>query len=299
MLSNSLRLSGKGYLNSNCNLTTSVVDEGSVHFYISFESFVEGETSDPYIFGTADGSGLWMRISRITNKPYFGVGSVTVVGSEDCRVPSLSKNSYDRIGLAWRVNSKGNMVFDFTVNGYSFITESTLIPKFSSNKTNRFNPGTLLIGGISLSPNTSFNGYIDDWRIYNSALTLDEFNAIHTYLMSKPNVYCGKVTVDTNYKDLSGYNVNLGDYEPLIDTTIIITVDGGNNFGVYYDDWLMEKLLTDPTIYSGERISYPIESDSIQVRFDMHGYDVSNESSGYYSPVLKNISLIISEESLG
>ena len=299
MLSNSLRLSGKGYLNSNCNLTTNAVDEGSVHFYISFESFVEGETSDPYIFGTADGSGLWMRISRITNKPYFGVGSVTVVGSEDFRVPSLSKNSYDRIGLAWRVNSKGNMVFDFTVNGYSFITESTLIPKFSSNKTNRFNPGTLLIGGISLSPNTSFNGYIDDWRIYNSALTLDEFNAIHTYLMSKPNVYCGKVTVDTNYKDLSGYNVNLGDYEPLIDTTIDTTVDGGSDFGVYYDDWLIEKLLTDPTIYSGERISYPIESDSIQVRFNMHGYDVSNESSGYYSPVLKNISLIISEESLG
>jgi hypothetical protein len=117
--------------------------------------------------------------------------------------------------------------------------------------------------------------------------------------MSKPNVYCGKVTVDTNYKDLSGYNVNLGDYEPLIDTTIDTTVDGGSDFGVYYDDWLIEKLLTDPTIYSGERISYPIESDSIQVRFNMHGYDVSNESSGYYSPVLKNISLIISEESLG
>ena len=299
MLSNSLRLSGKGYINSNCNLTTSAVDEGSIHFYISFESFVEGETNDPYIFGTADGTGLWMRINRITNKPYFGVGNVTIIGSEDFRVPSLTKNNYDRIGLAWRLNSNDCIVFDFTINGYSFITESTLIPKFSSNKTNRFNPGTPLIGGISLSPNTSFNGYIDDWRIYNSALTLEEFNAIHTYLMSKPNVYCGKITIDLNYKSLSGYNVNLENYEPLIDTTINTTVDGGRDFGIYYDDWLIEKLLADHTISSGERISYPIESDTIQLRFDMHGYDISNESSGYYTPVLKNISLIISEDSLG
>jgi len=299
ILSSSLKLSGKGYINSNCNLTNTAVDSGSIHFYISFESFVDGVNNDPYIFGTADGSGLWMKISRITNKPYFGVGGVTIIGSEDFRVPSLTKNNYDRIGLAWKVNSEDCMEFDFTMNGYSFITESTRIPKFSSNKTNRFNPGTLLIGGISLNPNTSFNGYIDDWRVYNTALTLDEFNSIHTYLMSKPNVYCGKVTIDYGYKFFDDYGVSIEDYEPLIDISINTTVNGGHDFGIYYDDWLMEKMLTDHTIYSGERISYPIESDTIQIRFDMHGYDVSGESSGYYTPVLKNISLIISEDSLG
>ncbi len=299
MLSNSLRLSGKGYINSNCNLTTSAVDEGSIHFYISFESFVEGETNDPYIFGTADGTGLWMRINRITNKPYFGVGNVTIIGSEDFRIPSLTKDSYDRIGLAWRLNSDGFMEFDFTINGYSFITESTRIPKFSSNEINRFTPGILLIGGISLSPNTSFNGYIDDWRVYNRALSLEEFNSIHTYMLSRPNIYCGKIIIDNNFKDLSGANISLNDYEPLIDTTIDTTEDGGNDFGIYYDDWLIEKLLTDSTILNNERISYPIESDSIQLRFDMHGYNASNESSGYYTPILKNISLIISEDSLG
>ena len=299
MLSSSLKLSGRGYINSNYNLTTNIVDRGSIHFYISFESFVDNEVVDPYIFGTADGTGLWMRISRITNKPYFGVGEVTIVGSEDFRVPSLTKNGYDRIGLAWRLNSDGFMEFDFTINGYSFITESTLIPKFSSNEFNRFTPGILLIGGVSLNPNTSFNGYIDDWRVYNRALTLEEFNSIHTYMLSRPNVYCGKITIDNNFKDLSGANISLNDYEPLIDTIINTNENGGNDFGIYYDDWLIEKLLTDSTISNGERISYPVESDSIQLRFDMHGYDASDESSGYYTPILKNISLIISEESLG
>ena len=56
-----------------------------------------------------------MRISRITNKPYFGVGEVTIIGSEDFRVPSLTKDGYDRIGLAWRLNSDGFMEFDFTI----------------------------------------------------------------------------------------------------------------------------------------------------------------------------------------
>ena len=299
MLSSSLKLSGRGYINSNYNLTNNIVDQGSIHFYISFESFVDNETIDPYIFGTADGTGLWMRISRITNKPYFGVGDVTIVGSEDFRVPSLTKNNYDRIGLAWRLNSDGFMEFDFAINGYSFITESTRIPKFSSNEINRFTPGILLIGGTSLSPNTSFNGYIDDWRVYNSALSLEEFNSIHTYMMSRPNIYCGKIIINNGFKDLSGANVSLQDYEPLIDTVINTSVNGGRDFGIYYDDWLIEKLLTDHTILSGERITYPIESDTIQLRFNMHGYDPSNTTSGYYSPILKNISLIVSEESLG
>lgn len=299
MLSSSLKLSGRGYINSNYDLTTNIADYGSIHFYISFESFVDNENIDPYIFGTADGTGLWMRISRITNKPYFGVGEVTIIGSEDFRVPSLTKDGYDRIGLAWRLNSDGFMEFDFTINGYSFITESTLIPKFSSNEFNRFTPGILLIGGVSINPNTSFNGYIDDWRVYNRALTLEEFNSIHTYMLSRPNVYCGKITIDNNFKDLSGANISLNDYEPLIDTVINTSVNGGRDFGIYYDDWLIEKLLTDHTILSGERITYPIESDTIQLRFDMHGYDASDESSGYYTPILKNISLIISEESLG
>ena len=65
-------------------------------------------------------------------------------------------------------------------------------------------------------------------------------------------------------------------------TVINTSVNGGQNFGIYYDDWLMEKLLTDHTILSGERITYPIESDTIQLRFDMHGYDPSNTTSGYY-----------------
>jgi hypothetical protein len=118
-------------------------------------------------------------------------------------------------------------------------------------------------------------------------------------MLSRPNVYCGKITIDNNFKDLSGANISLNDYEPLIDTIINTNENGGNDFGIYYDDWLIEKLLTDSTISNGERISYPVESDSIQLRFDMHGYDASDESSGYYTPILKNISLIISEESLG
>lgn len=292
MLSKSLRLTGVGYLTSNYNLN-SVADSGSIHFYISFESFVDNETEDPYIFGSADG--LWMRINRINNKPYFGFSDVTIIGPEDYRVPSLTKGSYDRIGLAWRIGTNNTMIFDFTINGYRFITEETDIPSYSSGELNKFEPGIPNIGGTSLSnPNTSFKGYIDDWRIYNKNLTLDEFNAIHEYLLSKPNVYCGKVTIDKNYFDLSGANVALNNYEPLIDVAINTTVDGGQDFGIYYDDWLVEKMMTSGVISSGERLTYPIEADTIQI-----GFDLTGNATGSETPIIKNISLIISEDILG
>ena len=72
--------------------------------------------------------------NRVTNKPYFGVGDVTIISSEDFRVPSLTKNGYDRIRLSWYSNNDGYMVFNLTINGYPFITESTLIPRYSSNE---------------------------------------------------------------------------------------------------------------------------------------------------------------------
>jgi len=302
IVSTALNLSGSGFLTTNYDLTANIPDEGSIHFYISFEGFNSDQSSskiDPFIFGSE--TGLWMKISRITNKPYIGYNDIQISSPEDFRVPSLTKNDYDRIGLTWQVDSNNMMVFKLTINGYPFITKNTDILKYSSNDPITFNPGILFIGGTSISPgnNTCFIGYIDDWRIYNKALSYDEFQDIHAYLMSYPNIYSGIVTIDENFYNYNTTtNTELENYEPLIDKIFDIStatyMSAGHDLGVYYDDWIIKKLLTSSDIASGERIVFPIDSDTIKIRFNMKG-----DSAGEFTPILKNISLIISEDSLG
>lgn len=301
VLSTALNLSGNGFLTSGYDLAA-VADEGSIHFYISFNGFNSDSSSvgiDPYIFGSANG--LWMKIGRITNKPYFGYGNIQLTSPEDFRIPSLSKNNYDRIGLTWRVGQNNSMIFNFTANGYSFITIETDIPKYSSDNPDSFNPGVPFIGGTSINPgnNTCFVGYIDDWRIYKRALSYDDIQSIHTYMMSYPNVYCGLVTVDTNlYNYNTTTNTTLENYEPLIDKSFSIPVatytSAGYDLGVYYDHWIIKKLLTSSDVAGGERIIFPVDPETIKIRFNMKG-----DSAGEFTPILKNISLIISEDSLG
>jgi len=301
VLSSSLKLVSAGYVDTDLDLNT-YADAGSIHFYIAFDSFNDDAgLLDPYIFGTA--AGLWMKINRITMKPYFGYGDVTIVSGEDFRVPSLSKDNFDRIGLSWVADPVTElMTFNLTVNGYQFITEETEIAKYDALDTTTFTPGTPNIGGTTLTAgsNDSFYGYIDDWKVYNTTLTLDEFEAHHSYLLSKPNVYCGLIEISaTGYDNINTVaNETLEVYEPLIHKVFssISTVedDAGIDFGVYYDDWIVEKFLTDASVTENEKITYPVDPDYVQVRFDFTG-----DVDGFYTPVVKNIALIISEGALG
>jgi len=292
ILQSSLRFTGAGAIDSDVTLDAT---NGTVHFYLAFSDFnsAEAETVDPYIFGTA--AGLWMKLSRFNLKPYFGYGDITILSYNDPRIPSLIREQFSRIGLSWEVDGS-YMKFYFTVDGYNIFSETTNVES-ASFTPGEPNIGGLITGGVTVS--NTFSGYLDDWRVYDVTYTLggiNDFADIHEEVTSIQNYYTGLVTISTDFPDYSGANSDIGTgYEPLIDTlfSTVNTTTGGHAFGIYYDDWLVERLESGGSIPTGQRITYPIDSETIQVKFDLVG-----EPDGFETPIVKNIAVIISEDSI-
>ncbi len=288
---NSLQLNGSGFIDTECELPKS---EGGIHLYMMITN-INSLDDDPLIFG--DSNGLWLKLSKFNLKPYVGYKNTIIMSYENYRNISLHENELHRIGLSWKVNPLYNkMSFFLSVNGFNLMYEDTQI------KFDDFIPGTPFIGGDYNYDNSkqinNFIGFIDEWRIYNKYLTMEDYNDIHNYNNSRPNIYCGEISIDNtffNYNNTS--NCTLTDYDPLIylsyNDVNINDNSFGLNLGVYYDDWLIQSYTSDGIIPENTNLTYPLDAKSIQIRFDMKG-----DNTGFLTPYIKNIALIISEGSI-
>ena len=112
------------------------------------------------------------------------------------------------------------------------------------------------------------------------------------------DIYTGQISINTDFYDYSTVtNTSLQNYSPLIYKNFngISTVanEAGLDYGIFYDDWAIDSFLSSSTIPSGGKISYPLDSKTVQVKFDMTG-----SVDGFLSPIIKNIAVIVSEASL-
>lgn len=358
---NSLRLTGYGVVLTdikdlaNITYTESTAfsnyyaylnNKGSIHFYMQLSEFVSSSSSDPYIFYPYNNEeGLWMRINKFNLKPYFGFRyesnglyyNIEITNPEDYRLPSLTMGEYSSYCITWETITKTNktdsssnsnlnlMRFTYIVNGVKILSfDSSII---SSN----FEIGNLCLGGSVLSGNTivadsTFVGYMDDWRVYaGKVLTYEDSMSINKSNNLISNDNCGKITLDSttyinyNNANISGTNTNslsesvaatsptnsdrIRKYEPRLYTTIKATATAGRDYGTDYDDWFINAYTSDgkiPSIspstlssYSSKNITYPISTDTIKLKFDMTG-----PGDGFSSPKVKNIMFITSEGSL-
>lgn len=287
----SLRFTGYGVVDADLELPTT----GSIYFNIIFTDFNINEETDPYIFGSE--TGLWMKISRFNSKPYFGYGENILVDYEEYKINSLTRNTLHRIGLSWKEDvDSGKVMFNMYFDGFN------LLEKVSEINYTEFEPSAFYIGGLynsnTFTISNTFNGYLDEWRVYNVYNNYSDFEFIFSNFNKFEDIYTGKITIDNNlYNYNTVTNTSLQSYSPTIDKvfTNISTVTNaeGLDIGVYYDDWAIDKFLTDGIINPLERISYPLDSDLLQVKFDMVG-----SSDGFESPIIKNISIIISDASI-
>lgn len=288
LMGKTLKLTGSGVIKTNETLNNT----GSIHLLHSFVDSVGNV--NPYIFGSV--SGLWLSIDKTNLKPVLGYGETTILSNNDPRTPSLSKLDLDQLILTWEPTTENVMNFKLYIN-------RSLIADIDTNiDSETFNPGSPYIGGLQTGVNTYTNtyiGYIDEFRIYNTVLSLNDCSAILEEILNSDSSYCGLISIidDGYYPDLSvdvsGTRIQL--YEPLIDKEFSTTTPDtyGYDYGVSIDNWIIEHFYTDQSIPSAEHLTYPIDPEAIKIRFDM-----TSDSQGFKTPEIKNVSTIISEVSL-
>lgn len=288
LMGKTLKLPGSGVVKTNEALTNT----GSIHLLHTFVDLVNN--ADPYIFSAT--SGLWLAIDKTNLKPILGYDTTTILSSDDPRTPSLSKLDIDQLILTWEPITGDVMNFKLYVNKNLVADVDTDIDSTT------FTPGSPYIGGLQTGVDTYTNtyiGYIDEFRIYNTVLSLSDCSAILEEVLNSDSTYCGLISIidDEYYPDLGvdvpGTKIQL--YEPLIDKEFTTTTPAtyGYDYGVSIDNWIVEHFYTDQSIPSAEHLTYPIDPEAIKIRFDM-----TSDSQGFKTPEIKNVSTIISEVSL-
>jgi len=316
----SYRLVGNTCVRTNLSTTnrTAVRDTGSIHFYTALSSFDTNTSSDPYIFGTYDTTGLYCRISKFNSKPYLGYKYVsgtdiidTVIFSyEDYRTPVLKKTEFSDIGIAWKKDTDNYMIFYLVVDGVVNMSSKTSI--LNTN----FDIGNLTIGGLYNGSNVvnSFVGYLDDWRIYNKNLADGSYSVMFPDISRNHyndyNRFAGKLTLGFEFVNISG----LTSYDTVSATNLLSdgTASGGSTYYtpafytsvslpysasyaideplVKYDNWVIDSYIMGGWTSSVTDITYPVRPDRIKIK-----YDLLDDSTGFYTPIIGNPSVIISE----
>jgi hypothetical protein len=286
-----VKFSNSGVISA--NLTTPLT--GSIHCFMKLTNMLETD-SDPVLFGNP--LGFWVKISRFNLKPYFGYGENELTSDENYYIPSLGINTVHSVGFSWRKDPDSDYL-----QIYMCIDDAEVINEITTILYADFIPQSLNIGGIKLSSSSFSNGInanILDWKVYNRFLAKSDFTALYNEKLNKSNIWCGKITTDINSLDYStvSSSIALNTYDPLHTLTFTLSSlsdvqNIGSVYSVIYDNTLLNKYFTDGLLPTSSTYTYPIDPDLIQIRFDMTG-----DGTGFVTPIIKNISLIISDASL-
>lgn len=311
---------GAGAINTNQQLPS----EGSIFFIHNFTDFIAkgnysipttnpsdlivGETlhwieysNEPVIFGSLDG--LWMGICRTNLKPILGYKHNVLIKYNDPRTPSLSKTDLDVVGITWEKYTKTEGIF---IKFKLYINHALCVEYLSNIGYDDFAPDIPYLGALHMTDDSyratsAYLGYIDEWRIYNTILSLDDFRSIYTYILNSDSDLCGKISV----KDLSkmpslvanGSSININAYEPKITQTYAIDIDDidtfGTESGTYLNNWLIDALYTNAMLPTGQSLIYPTNPETIKIRFDLESI-----ANNFKTPKIKNIRTIVSEATL-
>ena len=215
---------------------------------------------------------------------------------------------------------------------FTYIVDGTVIMTIDSTiYKDQFEVGNLIVGGNTSNASTitnSFIGYIDEWRVYaGRTLSREDTIEINRNTMQQNGIqHSGRITlsastiVDYSNPNINGTGTNsltgtlATKYEPKLYTSIKLDNSEenrdniGKEYGTYYDSWFINAYNTDGRFddlnnyllgggqennYVPLNATYPINADTIKVKFDMIG-----PNNGFSSPRIKNIMLMVSEATL-
>lgn len=303
MYGKTVKFNGEGVIDTQYHLE---MDNASIYFLHQFNDFASEDT-DPYIFvGTTDyEKKLWLKVSTSNLKPIIGYGDDILIDDDDTRTVALSKNSVDKVMLTYRLDVENDKtIFCFYLNNKKYVE--------FEYETAISDMGNIYLGGLGTSNSTYSNtyyGYMDEFRIYNEVKDIDGMMDIYDDINYNYREYQGRITLSkeniVQYVDndnITYYEKNskkyIG-YQPLITTTFTVDTSELEDFGKSYQTAIDNYLLENPEgIDELTSLTYPIGIENIKLRFDLSANTGSSIQNMFISPILTNISVIVSTVSV-
>lgn len=299
MYGKAIKFNGEGIIDTQYQLNT---PDASIYFLHQFNEFTEND-ADPYIIiGTSDyAKRLWIKISKTNLKPIIGYGADILIDDDDTRTVAFSRNSVDKVMLTYRLDSANEKtIFNFYMNNKMYVEFEYDIAISDM--------GNLYLGGLGTSDGTFSNtylGYIDEFRIYNEVKDVEGMIDIYSDINYNFREYQGMITLSkdntvqfVNNDNITYYekdSVKYIGYQPLITPSFTVQTasvdDFGENYRTAIDNYLLENLEGVDNLKS---LTYPMAINNIKLRFDLSSDTGNAIRNMFETPIIKNISVIVS-----
>lgn len=306
---------------------------GTIHFYFKIEKMPE---NDMIIFGSE--KGLRLKLSKDNLRLSVEHNNSIIVKSENPKLSKVKIGHWTEIAIAWQYSAVfgTNRLYLFK-DGFLEADEN-----FSITPGERY----FAIGGLlktdivndeysNVEYSDLFLGKIDDWRIYDANLSLDQLESLDSKLKELGFDYCGIIKLDKRFVkkgsspdkdtllDYYLYDAALLQYEPYIipyfsilkndtenidslsqhssicDLWPLYAIDNGNMFTpeVLENVSKTNKIQDQLILKSDGKYSARI-SYPINTDTIKYRFELSGKSDGVNSPIIKDFATIVSTSTI-
>ena len=242
-LKNSIYFNKGGILVTSFNVNNS----GSIHFYFKIDTI---PSEDMVLFGSEDS--IRLKLNHTNLRLSLEFNEDTIIPSTSPKLSKVQIGKWTEIAITWQYSST------FSANKVYFYKDGVLEQDESYSISN--GDYTIALGALltntgdeetDVEYESSFIGKIDDWRVYNTCLSLEDLTNIDANLKEYGYEYCGTIKLDKSFvvgandpkgqsegdiMDYSLFDSELLKYDPYIPTyfsVLIESVDDVDTAGEY------------------------------------------------------------------
>lgn len=305
-------------------------NSGTIHFYFKIDKLPD---NDMVLFGSS--SGLRLKLSKDNLRLSLEYGNKVIIKSENPKISKVKIGSWTEIAISWQHSTafSTDRVYLYK-DGILEADESLTIAA-----ANQYYAIGGLLTTATVNPDYSnaeysdlFEGKIDDWRVYDIHLGMDQLSILDSNLKELGFEYCGVIDINKRFVnkgitpdkdkilDYYLFDSSLLKYEPYIITYFSVLkddeelVDKAGEYSTTCDLWPLYAIangnyFTADTLQTKDgnyglvikkkdgkdvsRINYPININSIKYRFELSG-----KSDGVNSPIIRDFATIVSSSSI-
>ena len=307
---------------------------GTIHFYFKIE---ELPNTDMVIFG--NNTGLKLTLSKDNLRLSLEYNNNIIIRNDNPKLSKIKIGEWTEIGICWQHSSafSSNKVYLYK-DGILEIDENMSI----SLGNQYFGIGGLLTSSIvnnnysNVTYSNMFKGKIDDWRIYDTCLNLDQLLALDTALKKLGFEYCGIINIDKRFVkrevnntpdkllDYYLFDSNILKYEPYVPTYFSVletdeaklnllntysetcdlwplpAIENGNLFNT---DNLLEQESDPENLYNkvykkANGTVIPKINYPGNIETIKYSFSLTGKSDGINSPIIKDFATIISNSTI-
>ena len=224
-----------------------VDNSGSIHFYFKIDTI---PSEDMVLCGSEDS--IRLKLNHTNLRLSLEFNEDTIIPSTSPKLSKVQIGKWTEIAITWQYSST------FSANKVYFYKDGVLEQDESYSISN--GDYTIALGALltnsgddetDVEYESSFIGKIDDWRVYNTCLSLEDLTSIDANLKEYGYEYCGTIKLDESFivgandpkgqavgaiMDYSLFDSELLKYDPYIPTYFSVlskSVDDVDEAGEY------------------------------------------------------------------